>query len=242
VVLLSPIVLREESPGRPVREVDFVSGERRLVADCFFVADIDGSLLPITLPIPRPRSVRTVERLLLALGGIEVLVELTAGCLAPDRIEELLVPIVVPIRERWLDVGCFFAFEAGGVLRLLEPPIREAPLEPAAGWFALLGTDGLVVLIVLPIREVLLGLIRLLVLVVDRVVVVFRVLFLLDGVLVLAEELERLLDGVLELIVLPIRDVMLELTRPFELPELLELLRVPALLRLDVGELDRVVI
>ena len=167
VVLFSPIVL-------PVREVDFVSGERRLVADCFFVADIDGSLLPITLPIPRPRSVRTVERLLFTLDGVEGLVELTAGCLAPVGAEELRVPIVLPIRERWLDVGCFFAFETGGVLRLLEPPVREAPLELAAGWFALLGTDGLVVLIVLPIREVLLGLIRLLVLVVDRFVIVLR--------------------------------------------------------------------
>lgn len=40
VVFLVPIVLS-------VREVDLVSGERWFVADCFFVVDIDGSLLPI---------------------------------------------------------------------------------------------------------------------------------------------------------------------------------------------------
>jgi len=139
------------------------------------------------------------------------------------------VPIVLPIRERWLVVGCFFAFEAGGVLRLLEPPIREAPLELAAGWFALLGTDGLVVLILPPIREVMLGLILLLVLLVERFVIVFRDLsagrltVLLCWLLVLLEEVERLLDGVLVVIVLPIRDVMLGLILLFELLGLLEL-------------------
>ena len=117
--------------------------------------------------------------------------------------------IVLPIRERWLVVGCFFVFERDGVLRLGELPIREALLERAAGCFALLGTDDLVVLIVLPIREVMLGLIRLLVLVVGFLVVIARELLLLDGVLVLIE--------------LPIRDVMLELILPFELLRLLEL-------------------
>lgn len=220
VVLLAPIVL-------PIRDVDNASDERWLVAACFFT-DIDGSLLPIILPIPRPRSVRSVERLVLTLDGVEGLVELTAGCLAPVGAEELLVPIVLPIRERWLVVGCFFAFEAGGVLRLLEPPIREAPLERAAGCVALLGTDGLVVLIVLPIRDVMLGLILLLVLVVDLFVIVFRDLstgrltVLLGWLLVLLEEIERLLEGVFVLIVLPIRDVMLELMRPLELLRLLE--------------------
>ena len=67
VVLLAPIVLREESTGLPIRDVDLSSGERWLVADCFFVTDIDGSLLPIILPIPRLRSVRSVERLLFTL-------------------------------------------------------------------------------------------------------------------------------------------------------------------------------
>ena len=153
---------------------------------------------------------------LLTPGRADGLVELAAGCLAPDRIEELRVPIVLPIRERWPVVDCLFAFEAGGVLRLLEPPIREALLELTAGCFAPLGTDGLVVLIVLPIRELMLGLIRLLVLLVERFVIEFRER-LLDGLLVLLEEIERLLDGVLELIELPIRDVMLELTRPLEL-------------------------
>ena len=233
VVLLAPIVLRKESPGLPIRDVDFASCERRLVTACFFVTDIDGSLLPIILPIPRPRSVRVDKRLLLTLAGVEDLGELTAGCLAPVGAEELRAPIVLPIRERWLVVGCFFTFEAGGDLRLLEPPIREAPLELAAGWFALLGTDGLVVLIVLPIREVMLGLIRLLVLVVGFLVVIVRELLLLDGVLVLIE--------------LPIRDDMLGLILLFELlgGETELLLRVLMLLLLDrfeIDEFDRVVI
>jgi hypothetical protein len=221
VVLLSPIVL-------PIREVDFASGERWLVADFFLDTDIDGSLLPITVPMLRLCPIRTDERLLLTLDGVEDLVELTAGCLAPVGAEELRVPIVLPIRERWLDVGCFFAFEAGGVLRLLDPPIREAPLERAAGWFALLGTDGLVVLIVLPIREVLLGLIRLLelLLLLELGVDVRELIDLLDVLLLELGALVRellLLEGVLELIELPIRDVMLELIRPLELLRLLEL-------------------
>lgn len=77
---------------------------------------------------------------------------------------------------------------------------------------ALLETDGLVVLIVLPIREVMLGLMRLRVLVVGLFVVVVRER-LLDGVLVLLSEVERLLDGVLVLMELPIRDDMLGLMR-----------------------------
>jgi hypothetical protein len=134
---------------RPIRDVDLSSDERRLVTACSFFTDIDGSLVPIILPIPRLRSVRRVERLLFTPGGVKVLVELTAGCLSPVGAEELRVPIV--------------------------SPIREVLLERAAGCSAPLGTDGLVVLIVLreesiglPIREVMLGLIRLLVLVVDR--------------------------------------------------------------------------
>ena len=261
-----PIVLRRESPGLPValptvprvvllvlivlpiRDLDFVATERSLVADSFFVAGIDGVLLPITVPIFRPRSVRCDDLPLFALSEVEGLVELTAGCLAPVGAEELRVPIVLPIRERWLVVGCFFVFERDGVLRLLEPPIREAPLERAAGCFALLGTDGLVVLIVLPIREVILGLILLLVLVVGLFVVIVRELLLL-------EEIERLLDGVLVLIELPIRDVMLELILPFELlrfdvlllgvrlvMDLLDMLLLGALLVIDLLELLLLVI
>ncbi|MFC1794108.1 hypothetical protein ACFL3Q_11040 [Planctomycetota bacterium] len=215
-----PIVLREESPGlpvalptvprvvafgsrtlvvllvpivRPIRELDFTVRERGFVSDCFFVTDIDGVFLPITVPMRRLRSVRIDDWLLLTPGRVDSLVELTAGC------------------------------------------------------FALLGTDGLVVLIVLreesiglPIREVMLGLIRLLVLVVGFLVVIVREVLLLDGVLVLIE--------------LPILDVMLELMRllEFVLSEAEELLRVLALptgrltvLRFDwlgVGELGRVVI
>jgi hypothetical protein len=155
-----PIVLREESPGlpvalptvprvvafgsrtlvvllvpivRPIRELDFTVRERGFVSDCFFVTDIDGSFLPITVPMSRPRSVLSDDRLLFTLGEVEGMFELTAGCFATVGAEELRVPIELPIRERWLVVGSFFAFEAGGVLRLLEPPIREAMLERAAG-------------------------------------------------------------------------------------------------------------
>jgi len=125
-------------------------------------------------------------------------------------------------------------------------------------------TDGLVLLIVLPIRELMLGLILLLefvlsedevllrVLVVDLFVVVVRVL-LLDWLLLLLSEVERLLDGVLVLIELPIRDVMLELMRLLELGavdrELIDLLEVLLLgvrlvialleLRLDETLLER---
>lgn len=80
---------------------------------------------------------------------------------------------------------------------------------------------GVLVLVELPIREVMLVLILLFVLLVDRFVIVFRPL--LFWLLVLLEEVERLLDGVLVLIELPIRDVMLELILPLELLLLLEL-------------------
>jgi len=158
------------------------------VADCLFVIETDGSCLPIILPMPRLRSVRCDDWLLLVLilDEIEDLVELTAGCFAPVGAEELRVPI--------------------------ELPIREVPLERAAGCSALLGTDGLVVSILLPIRDDMLGLILLLVLVVGLFVIVVRER-LLDGALVLLREVERLLDGVLVLIELPIRDEMLGLIR-----------------------------
>ena len=230
VVLLSPIVL-------PIRELEFTVRERWFVADCLFVIETDGSFLPIILPMPWLRSVRSDDWLLFTVGGVTILspdeveglVELTAGCFAPVGAGELRVPIVLPIRERWLVVGSFFAFERDGVLRLIESPIREAPLERAAGCSAPLGTDGLVVSIVLPIRDVMLGLIR------PLEFVSSEVEGLLDGVLVLIElpirevifgltrplefvssEVEGLLDGVLVLIELPIRDVMLGLTRPLE--------------------------
>jgi hypothetical protein len=118
---------------RPIREVDLSSGERRLVADCFSVVETEGSFLPMKLPIPRLRSVRSDERLLFTFGVVERLLELTAGCFALLGADELRVPIVLPIRERWLVVDSFFVFERDGVLRLLESPIREAPLERAAG-------------------------------------------------------------------------------------------------------------
>jgi hypothetical protein len=118
---------------RPIREVDLSSGERRLVADCFSVVETEGSFLPMKLPIPRLRSVRSDERLLFTFGVVERLLELTAGCFALLAADELRVPIVLPIRERWLVVDSFFVFERDGVLRLLESPIREAPLERAAG-------------------------------------------------------------------------------------------------------------
>ena len=217
VVLLVPIV-------RPIRELDFTVRERRSVADCFFVAGTEGVLLPITVPMFRLRWVRSNDRLLFTLDEIEGLVELTAGCLATVGADELRVPIELPIRERWLVVGCFLAFEGDGVLRLLEPPIREAPLERAAGCSALLETDGLVVVIVLrkeslglPIRDVMLGLIRLLVLLLGVRLVIDLLDMLLLGARLVMDLLDVLLDGVLVLIELPIREDMLELILPFEL-------------------------
>ena len=104
------------------------------------------------------------------LSGVDSLVELTAGCVALIVAEELRVPI--------------------------KSPIREVLSERAAGCSAPLGTDGLVVSIVLPIREIMLWLIRLLMLVVDRFVITFRVL--LPDVFLVSMEL-------------PMRDVMLGL-------------------------------
>ncbi len=107
VVLLVPIVL-------PIRELESTLRERWFVADCLFVIEIEGSFLPITLPMPRLRStvrcpveVRSDDRLLFTLGEvivlvldeIEDLVELTAGCFTTVGAEELRVPIELPIRE-----------------------------------------------------------------------------------------------------------------------------------------------
>ena len=232
VVLLVPIV-------RPIRELDFTVRERRSVADCFFAAGTEGVLLPITVPMFRLRWVRSNDRLLFTLDEIEGLVELTAGCLATVGADELRVPIELPIRERWLVVGCFLAFEGDGVLRLLEPPIREAPLERAAGCSALLETDGLVVVIVLrkeslglPIRDVMLGLIRLLVLLLGVRLVIDLLDMLLLGARLVIDLLELLLLGVrlvmdlLELLLLGVRLVV----------TLLELLLLGV--RLDVTRLE----
>jgi hypothetical protein len=104
-----------------------------------------------------------------------------------------------------------------------------------------LPADGLVVLIVLPIREVMLGLIRLFVLRKESpglLVVLFVIVFreLSTG------RLTVLLDRLLVPIELPIPEVKLELILLFELllSELEELLRLLMLLRLE--EFDRVVI
>jgi len=133
---------------RLIREVDLSSGERMLLVDCLSVIETDGSFLPIKSPITRLRSVKIEERLPFSSGGaaifvrreVEVLSELSAGCLAAVGAKELRVPIVSPIRERWLVVSSFFTFERDGVLReeslglrLLESPILEAPPERAAG-------------------------------------------------------------------------------------------------------------
>jgi hypothetical protein len=135
VTLLEPIV-------RPIRDGSSVFGERKLfVVDCLFVFGTVGPFLPITVPISRLRTLRSVERLsfipdeverLLSLRG-RLTAELTAGCFTPLGAEELRVPMVSPIRERRLFVACFLAFEIDGVRRLLEPPLSEALFERAAG-------------------------------------------------------------------------------------------------------------
>lgn len=104
VVLLVPIVL-------PIRELESTLRERWFVADCLFVIEIEGSFLPITLPMPRLRSLRSDDRLLFTLDEVDVLVldeiedlfELTAGCFTTVGAEELRVPIELPIREARLE-------------------------------------------------------------------------------------------------------------------------------------------
>lgn len=100
VVLLVPIV-------RPIRELESTLRERWFVADCFLFIDIEGSFLPITASMFRVRPVRSDDRLLFTLGEvivlvldeIEDLVELTAGCFTTVGAKELRVPIELPIRE-----------------------------------------------------------------------------------------------------------------------------------------------
>lgn len=87
--------------------------------------------------------------------------------------------------------------------------------------------DVVLVLIVLPMRDVMLGLILLFEFRWDEAELLLRLLEL------------PLLDLVLVLVELPIRDVILELMRLFELLRLLMLLRLD---RFDVDEFDRIVI
>jgi len=98
--------------------------------------------------------------------------------------------------------------------------------------------DGVLVVIVLPIREVRLELILLFVFLDERFVTTFSDL-LLVRLFVLLKEFELLLEGVLVVIVLPIREVRLELTLPFELLRLLMLLLLE---RFEIEEFDRVLI
>jgi hypothetical protein len=129
-MLLEPIV-------RPIRDGISDSIERRLVAGCLFcvlVLDTDGALLPITVPMFRLLRVLREERLLFILDKVdEDLVELTAGCFAPDWADVLREPIVLPIRERRFVVDSLLVFETDGVLELLEPPIRKDQFERAVG-------------------------------------------------------------------------------------------------------------
>jgi len=178
VVLFAPIVL-------PIRDGISDLVERWFVADCFFVVDIDGSLLSIYSPIPRFRWVRSDELLLFTLSGVDSLFELTAGCFAFDEAEEFRAP--------------------------MKPPIREVLSERAAGCSAPLGTDGLVVLILLPMREVRLELMLLLVFLVERFVI--TLLELLKPKLLLLELLKPklLLLGLLTLDV-PLLELLLFVT------------------------------
>jgi hypothetical protein len=265
----SPWRRREASPGENPRlaadriGVGAVREPPVRVADCSFWVTIllsfckMGSLPPIRLPIRELRSVRGVERLFIPRTPDELVFrgfELTAGCLACREAEEFRVPIVPPIRERRLVLDWLVTFETDD--RPLESFLLESLLERAAGWSALLGADGLVVLIVLPMREVMPELIRPFVAVDDLFVTVFREL-LFDPLVLPLIKLELLLDGVRafleefrELIMPPMREVRLELILLFEL--LAErfgfpftALRLLMLLRLDwldVGELRRIVI
>jgi hypothetical protein len=155
-----PIVLPAVLPTlpapivRPIRVVDPVCAERGFVADRSLVIETDCSFPPIKLPMPKLRSVRSVERLLFVLGSAAVVVfreveglvppkasltgELTAGCFACRQAEEFRVPIILPIRERRLAVESFSTFERDD--RPLESFILEflrkeslGLLERAAG-------------------------------------------------------------------------------------------------------------
>ena len=173
-----------------------------------------------------------------ALPTLEVLPELAAGCLVPVGAEGLLVPIELPIRpgdrrselasaeretlvepERLLELaaGCFASVEMDGLSILIE--LLALDLESVVGRSILIDrlrdedTDGVLVPIEVPIRELPLALID------GRLEIVVVV----DGVLVLIElpmrDLELVLnrfcgedtDGVLVVIELPIRALLLGL-------------------------------
>lgn len=143
----------------------------------FAGVETDGVRLPIEPPI---REIRPDEE-----PTLEVRPELAAGCLTPVGVEGLLVPIEPPIRpgdlrsepvpvereirpafERLLEgaAGCFVTVETDGLSILIELPMRD--LEPEAGRSILIdrldhGTiEGVLVLMEPPIRDLLLGLIR----------------------------------------------------------------------------------
>lgn len=155
------------TPTRPRPRLDFVG------------AETDGVLLPIEPPMR--------EVLVDDVPTLEVLPELAAGCLAPVGVEGLLVPIELPMRpcdrrselvpvepeillelERLLEraAGCFAAAETDGLSILIELFVYD--LEPEGDLSILIDrlgdedADGILVLTELPIRALLLGLIRML--------------------------------------------------------------------------------
>ncbi|MEA3224878.1 MAG: hypothetical protein U9Q07_02935 [Planctomycetota bacterium] len=180
----------------------------REATEDFDRAETDGVLLLIEPPI---REVLPDE-----LPTAEVLPELAAGCLAPVGVEGLLAPIELPMRpcdrrnelvpveretlpelERLLELaaGCFAAVETNGLSIRIEPPACD--LELVVGLSILIDrlrdedTDGVLVLMEPPIRELRLKLV--------------------DG------RLEIELDGGLAIIVLPRRDLLPGLMRLMEL-------------------------
>jgi hypothetical protein len=244
---------------RPIRDGRSDCSERSLLVAgrSFCVLETDGALLPITVPMFRSFRKLSDERLLFRSDVIEALVGAVREL---PLLSEFLVPMELPIREVMLGLIRLFVLLVERFvitllellkfkllllvllkfkLLLLELLILEVPLlELSTGRLTVL-LNVFLVPIELPIREVMLGLIRLFVLLVDLFVIVFR---------------ELLLNVFLVPIELPIREVMLGLILLFELlgRDVEELLcgrvtvlrllmptgRLAALLRLDEVEFD----
>jgi hypothetical protein len=208
-----------------------------LTAGCFALVVTEELRAPIVFPIRAVLSERAAGcSALLGTDGLVVLILLPMREVKLELILLLLVLFVERFVITLLELLKFKLLLLDLLrlnLPLLEPLTLDVPLlELFTGRLAvllfvialleLLLPDDVLVVIVLPIRDVMLGLILLLVLLDERFVTTFSDL-LFVRLFVLLEEIERLLDGVLVVILLPIRDVRLELILPFELLRLVEL-------------------